>query len=380
VISGRPRGRRQAAGSLGRCLLAVAGAAVLAAATPVGPATAATDPCSSRATGLDVIITVWQPGPDTSPADAHQCTPAAGSTLSGSWNVRFDALSLASLKSFSVSVFPADTSIPPLPASATTSRTYPTVLLGNGKVSDSIQMPWDTGSLTPYNGTYQISATAVSLLGTTGNALVDHLVVNNPPARPAAPASTVDGTVPALFWTANSEPDLTSYQILRSVGGGAYAPVGTSQAANFRDTSAPQNKSLTYEVVAFRKSALDPAGIASAASPAGSPIVVAPPLPPPVAPAPVKPATKSTTRSAPAVDTGSSTFAPTLPFAQAVPTATATLPDVAPSGTAAALPAGTGYAKTTLAQKLPYLGGAVAIALIAFFLVRYALRLRRGEA
>jgi hypothetical protein len=94
-----------------------------------------------------------------------------------------------------------------------------------------------------------------------------------------------------------------------------------------------------------------------------------------------KSVTKSTTTRAAPADASSSTFAPTLPFAQAVPTATATLPDVAPSGNAAALPSGGGgYSKTTLVQKLPFLGAAVAIGLIAFFIVRYARRLGKGEA
>lgn len=366
---------------LRRCMVAAACAIVAVAATPILSAAAAPDPCAGgQPSGLDPIITVYQPGPDTSPADAHQCTPVAGSTLSGSWNVRFDAASISSLRSFAVSVATTDTAIPALPANATVAHTYGTLLSGNPKLVDTIQIPWDTSSLTRYNGTYQISATAVSMLGAAAHALVDDLVVNNPPAKPAAPGSTVDGVVPVLFWTPNPEPDLVGYRILRSVAGAQYAQVGTSPTPGFRDTSAPQNKQLTYEIVAVRRSPLDPAGIASDASAPGAPLTAAPPLPAPVAAAPASKSLTKSTRSAPAVDTGSSTFAPTLPFAQAVPTATATLPDVVPSGNAVALPAGTGYTKTSLVQKLPYLGAAVAIFVIAFFVVRYAWRLRKGEA
>ncbi len=365
-----------------RWLLLLACAVVIASAAAAVPASAAADPCTSTQTSqLDVSITVWQPGPDTSPADAHRCTPPSGSPLTGSWNIRLDALSLSSLKSFSVSIAPADPSVPDLPASATTSRTYPLVVLGDGKIGDTIEMPWDTGSMR-YNGTYQISATAVSMLNSTAHALVGDLLINNPPAQPPGASATLDGTVPVLNWTANSEPDLTGYRILRSTSGGAYAPVGTSPGNSFRDTKAPQGKPLKYEVVAVRRSPVDANGIASAASLPTGAVVSAPPVTPTVvAPAPVtRGTTGSTSNNAPAQDP-SSTFAPTLPFAQAVPTSTATLPDApAPTTAHAALPAeGGGYAKTTLAHKLPYLATAIFVILVAFLIFQYARRLQKGD-
>jgi len=362
-----------------RWLLLLACAVALASAAAVVPAPAAADPCTSTQTSqLDVSITVWQPGPGTSPADAHQCTPPSGSTLTGSWNIRVDALSLSSLKSFSVSIAPADPSVPALPPSATTSRTYPLVVLGNGKIGDTIEMPWDTGSMR-YNGTYQISATAVSMLNSTAHALIGDLLVNNPPARPPGASATLDGTVPVLNWTANSEPDLTGYRILRSTNGGAYAPVGTSPGNSFRDTKAPQGKPLTYEIVALRKSPVDANGITSAASLPTGAIVAAPPVTPTVAAPVAGPTTGSTSGSAPAQNP-SSTFAPTLPFAQAVPTSTATLPDAPAPTAAAALPGeGGGYAKTTLAHKLPYLATAIFVILVAFLIFQYARRLQKGD-
>jgi hypothetical protein len=241
-------------------------------------------------------------------------------------------------------------------------------------------MPWDTGSLR-YNGTYQISATAVSMLDSAAHALIGNLLINNPPAQPPGAAVTLDGTVPVLSWTANSEPDLTGYRILRSAGGGAYSPVGTSPTNSFRDTKAPQDKPLSYEIVAFRKSPADPNGIASASSLPSGAVVAAPP----VAPAAAAPVTsspaRSTSRSVPAQDPGSSTFAPTLPFAQVVPTSTATLPDApAPTPAAAGLPTTVTYTKTTLQQKLPFLAAALLIVLIALHVFRYARRLRNGDA
>ena len=363
-----------------RWLLPLVCAVAVVSAAAVLPALAAADPCTSTQTSqLDVSITVWQPGPDTSPADAHQCTPPSGSALTGSWNIRLDALSLSSLQSFSVSIVPADPSIPALPPSATTSRTYPLVVLGNGKIGDTIEMPWDTGSMR-YNGTYEISATAVSMLNSTAHALIGDLIVNNPPARPPGVSASLDGTVPVLNWTANTEPDLAGYRILRSENGGAYVPVGTSPGNSFRDTKAPQGKPLKYEVVALRKSPADANGIASAASLPTAATVAAPPVTPTVAaPAPVTSGTMGSTSNNAAAQDPSSTFAPTLPFAQAVPTSTATLPDAPAPTAAAALPGEGGYTKTTLAHKLPYLATAIFVVLVAFLIFQYARRLQKGD-
>jgi hypothetical protein len=366
--------------ALRRRLLAAACTLVVAAGAPLVAASAAADPCTSTQTSqLDVSITIWQPSPDASPADAHRCTPPSGSPLTGSWNIRLDALSLSSLKSFSVSIAPADRSIPALPAAATTSRTYPLPVIGSGKLADTIEMPWDTGSLR-YNGTYQISATAVSTLNSAAHALIGNLLINNAPAQPQGASASLDGTVPVLSWTANTEPDVVGYRILRSAGGGAYSAVGTSPTSGFRDAKAPQDKPLTYEIVALRKSPTDAGGIASAASLPTGAILPAAPVPPTAAAPVTAPPTKPPSRSAPAQDP-SSTFAPTLPFAQALPTSTATLPDVPVPARAATLPSGGGgYTKTTLQQKLPFLATALFIALIALHVFRYARRLGRRDA
>jgi hypothetical protein len=188
--------------------------------------------------------------------------------------------------------------------------------------------------------------------------------------------------VPVLNWTANSEPDLTGYRILRSANGGAYAPVGTSPGNSFRDTKAPQGQPLKYEIVALRKSPVDANGIASSASlPTGA--IVAAPSVAPVMPTVAAPVTRATTgptsNTAPAQDP-SSTFAPTLPFAQTVPTSTATLPDAPAPSAAAALPGEGGrYAKITLVHKLPYLATAIFVALVAFLIFQYARRLQKGD-
>lgn len=367
-------------------LAAVAMAAALAApalALAAGPAPAATDPCTGiQKLGLDVTLTIWQPGPQTSAGDAHQCTPKAGTTLTGTWNVRIDAFAVGSLKSFTVSVAPADTSIPGLTDAATTSRTYPTTLLQT-KTSDTIQLSWDTSSLTPYNGLYQVSATATSLLGDGTSAVVGSLTIANPPRQPSAPGALVDATTPVLLWTPNPEPDITGYQVLRASAGGGYSVVGTTADHSYEDTKAPMNAPLTYEVVAVRRSPSDPNGITSAPSAASPPVTVSPPS-----------ATISTTASAPppkvifnpaprvaarGPDPGA-TFAPTLPFNQPIPTDTATEPNQAlPLPTVGITLPGGGGGPTTLVEKLRYFAAAIVIAIVAILIFRYSRRLRRGE-
>lgn len=367
---------------LRRCLVAAACAVTLV--TPVVPAGAQTpppDPCASSqaSAALDPSITVWQPAPKTSDAAAHQCTPPSGTPLTGSWAVHFDAASVATLESFAVAIVPASGSTP-VGAGATTVHSFAGGLLGGGNhpLTDTIQMTWNTSSLTPYNGEYQISATAQSLLGITAHALLTKMLVNNPPGQPAGPSVILDGSIPDVLWSANPEPDITGYQVLRSVGAGAYTQVGTSQANSFLDTNAPLGKPLTYEIVAVRRSPVDPNGITSAASASSAAVVPSPPLPTnTVAPAPRVVARSAPRSVAAPVDNGSTTFAPTLPYTQALPTTTATTTVTDPGTATITLPA-EGKGQTTLLQKVTYLGIAVVILVIAAFIVRYALRLRRG--
>ena len=72
-----------------------------------------------------------------------------------------------------------------------------------------------------------------------------------PPAAPTGLTAAVSdsGTV-ELAWVANSEPDISFYEMQRSAtAGGPYTAIGTSTAQSFSDTSAPEGTSF-YVVVA----------------------------------------------------------------------------------------------------------------------------------
>jgi hypothetical protein len=366
---------------------AVATALLMAGPTAlVGQANAAASPCQNAdaPTMVDVGLTIWQPPAGASDATARQCTPDANTTLTGTWTVDVDASSLDTLSGFAVAIVPMKGNIPPLPSGATVARQYPPVLTGQGKLSDTIDFAWNTASLTPYNGVYEISATATSLLGDTVNGTVTGLTVNNPPATPAGVTAALAGTTPVVSWSANPEPDLLGYQVLRSAGG-AYSVVATQTGTTFDDPAAPQGGPLTYEVVAIRSSPASSNGIASSPSSPSNPVTpgalpiapsaLAPPSPKPL---PKLPAPKL---AAPAADNGTvgtvnNTFAPTLPFAQAVPTETLVAPTpVGPQ----ALAGEQGTQGSTTAQKIRFLAAAAFLLVVAGLVFKIARRLQRSE-
>jgi hypothetical protein len=349
---------------------------------PAGPGRAGPAPActGSVTTNLDVGVTVWQPSKDASGTDARQCTPAAGSTVAGSWALWVDAGSVDFLRSFTVSIVPADGSIPALPDTATVARTYGPPLLAGSKLQDSIKTTWDTNRATPYNGEYRISATAVSALGSQATAMVSGVRVNNPPAQPAGLAVRLEGTVPVLTWAANPEPDLSGYTVLRSTGG-SFSPVGAAPSNGFRDVNAPAGQPLTYEIVAKRRSPADPAGISSSPSNPSTPVtparadIQATNLPAPAGPPSIKvPGAAAVGGAAPA-PAPEDTFAATLPFTQPAPQQT---PAPFPTMNAQSLGAAQGFAPSTSAQKLRYLAAAAFLLIVSLFIIRFAHRLRRG--
>lgn len=387
LIPRSPAGRNARARRAGMALAAL----VLAIAPALGQAPAdAASPCQANVTGFLVTLSVWQPAPSSSAAASRACTPNAGATISGNWTVQIDAaVGLSDLTSFSVAITPADSFIPPLGSGATVSRTYPSTLLSGGKYArDSIAIPWDTTSLTPYNGAYTVTATAAALVGGTVNATVPNILVNNPPIAPGGVTAALNGTVPEISWVKNPEPDITGYQVLRSASGGPFVPVGSPTATTFRDTTAPQATPLSYEVIALRTSPLGPAGIASAPSASAALALPAPSPQPSPQPSPGgTPAPKTAKTTAPlpganAAPTGpETTFAPTLPFAQAIPTVTGTALPALPGdpGSAQALTTASGsQGPTTGAQKLRFLVTAAFILMVSVLLVRQARRMIRG--
>lgn len=388
-------------------LLALVTPALAAGATPQ-PLAASPSPspgagCQGTSTGGDPSIIVEYAPAKASGSEAHQCTPAANTTLSGSYSVAIQAKSL-DLASFAVSLIPTTNGIPALSSDATVVHTYCGGLLGNlglnGNCPDSpnpdtIQLNWDTTSLTPYNGVYEISATATSdtssltgsLLGSGGtqHTTITGLSVNNPPATPKGVSAGLTGTAPVVSWSPNPEPDITGYVVFRSVSGTAFAPIGETKATSFPDNTAPQQAALSYEVVAVRSSPVTSDGIVSGASAATTAVVAggssvpsaitlpAPKLPPP----PKLPALKSVAGPAtvPQVD---NTFNPNLPFGN-VPNSTETYS--VPSGAsnqALASDAG-GHTGVSTAQKLRYAALASLLLVVAIMVIGLARKVLRSH-
>lgn len=351
-----------------------------------GTARAADSPCQPQAvsqSGLTLAtLAIEQPTPQAGPA-ASQCTPPDGATLTGGWNVVIDAAAPLGLQSFSVAIVPADASTPSPAQGAAVTRTYPPALSATTVYKDTIAMAWDTRSLTPYNGVYVVKAAAQAYGGQPAVASVSDLKVNNPPVAPSGVAAAMNGTVPVVTWHANPEPDITGYQVLRAGTTGGFAPVATVATTSFQDTKAPQGSSLSYEVVAVRRSPISADGISSPASyPTGAIVAALPPSPLPPLPT-SKPATtkgKGTTgvTTAQGGPAPQGTFSPTLPFNEALPSSTVTSPPD-PGETTQTLTAGPDFGGTSSAQKLRFLATGAFLFVLAFVIIRYARKVGRGE-
>lgn len=386
-------------------LIALVAPAAAAAPQPVAasPSPAAGANCQGTSTGGDPNIVVEYAPANSSDAESRQCTPAANSTLAGSWSVDIQArTTIDALASFAVSIVPTTGGIPALGSAATVTHSYCGGLLNLGLNAncpnppnpDTIKLSWDTTSLTPYNGVYEISATAISdsssltgpLLGSGGvqNTTITGLSVNNPPVAPSGVSAGLSGTTPVVSWSPNPEPDVTGYVVFRSVSGTAFAPVGRTKATTFQDASAPQRSALSYEVVAVRSSPVASAGISSGASAATTAIIAgasgAAPiaLPAPKLPAPPRvPALKSIGGPA-AVPQVDNTFNPTLPFGN-VPNTTETYSVPSSSGNPQALASDAGHSGTTTAQKLRYAALASMLLVLAVFVIGLARKVLRSH-
>lgn len=145
---------------------------------------------------------------------------------------------------------------------------------------------WNAGAA-PYNGAYDIQATASSS-SSTKSASVSNVLVNNRPAVPAGVKAALKDGAPSVTWAANPEKDLIGYKVTRFVDGGSPSQVYSGPATSATDTSAPHSKALTYKVTAVRKSPKSDAGIESNPSGATAPLTVA--APPPGEQAPGAPA------------------------------------------------------------------------------------------
>ena len=374
-------------------LLAAVALALAGAALAVGPvlsplpATAATNPCQPNAVSQNPLalaaLAFEEPTPQAGSA-ANQCTPPSGTKLTGAWSIVVDASAPLGLQTFSVALVPNDPGVPGLGSGARVTRSYPAALQPDTKYSDTISMGWDTTALTPYNGHYTVTATAVAWgLGQPAVASLGNLLVNNPPVAPAGAGVGLSGTTPVVSWNANPEPDITGYQILRSAGSG-FSLVGTTTKTSFADSKAPQGGPLTYEVIAVRNSPVDPAGVLSAPStPTGQ---VVPGTQPGTAPAATTTKAGTTTTKTKATTTGSSgaaspdpnnTFSPTLPFGQALPTETATVTD--PGLTTQTVAAGPTFGGSSPTEKWRFLALGAFLFTLALIIIKYARGVGRDE-
>lgn len=210
-------------------------------------------PLGARA-GLDLNVQFLH-GVD---ASDHSLTPRPGSELTGNWNVAVRATSLSSLKNVSLAIQP-DLSANIVPALGTEAFKNESVPLGT-QVKE-LTLPWDTASLTPYNGIYQIIATADSLLERE-TATIGSLKVNNPPAVPKQVDARLADGLPLVTWAPNTEPDIVGYAVFRYEAASLAFQTSVTGPV-FKDDDAPAGVPLRYEVAAVRKSPVNPKGIAS---------------------------------------------------------------------------------------------------------------------
>lgn len=242
-------------------------------------------------------------------------TPAAGSVLTGSQTivVKADADNFSPLKAFRLTITADDASIPPFQHVVSPSgfdETNP----------QTIRFEWNTGELTPHNGTYKLVAYGKTCdfddctFDSSENTItVAGLKVDNAPAVVQGVQATMEGATPVVSWTPSREPDVRQYAILRTLPGQQPQQVGVASGGTFGDpckdpTPCPAGTTMTYQVAAIRHSAANPAGVRSQLSAAASATTAPAPAAPP---APAKPAGPvKVVLPAPMSDE----YAPTLPY------------------------------------------------------------------
>jgi hypothetical protein len=273
-------------------------------------------------------------------------TPKAGATVQGSQTIKVEAsipglLGPSDVESVTVTIRPRPGFKAGSPVSAT-------------QEGGNFTMAWDTRGSTPYNGGYDIEATAKAPPGLlsgpqTYTAVVENVVVNNPPSAPTGVKSGLESGAAVVRWNSNPEPDVTSYKVSRSVDGGSFTHLASIEAGKtlvYTDSAAPAGKKVKYQVAAVRRSAVNDGGLvsepaesseitipgaepqqagqapgqpAASGQPAGPGPAVAPPIAGPSM-APTLPIAKKAPpppiyKSRP----GEIAFAPTLPFSEAPP-------------------------------------------------------------
>lgn len=239
----------------------VVGVAAVAGATPVSAG-----PCSPNL----AITPVAEKPPTASPVISGTASANCGSSYHLAGPVQI---------SISSSSDPGPSAVP----HADTSFTAP--VSGAGTWAATVPVP-----LT-YNGAYQVTATVEStgVAGVQSSTQGANFTVAVPPAKPTGLIVTpIAGGGFHLSWTANTEPDLAGYVVLRSGGG---APVNRSFSCTpgrgtcpttYSDTTAAASTVYSYQIGADRYGVTqapadevysgpsDPVSTASATPPAGA--------------------------------------------------------------------------------------------------------------
>jgi len=268
--------------------------------------------------GMDVTVAPRHAADGASDAEARLWTPRPSSIVTANWNVTVDGQASSSLKEFRVSVVSDEQQIPPLAGTASVVKTYSL----NTKTADTIQIPWDSTVLTPYNGNYRIVSFASSHATNSETNTILGLKVNNPPATPSGVRAVIEEDDSVITWKANPEPDITGYVVYRSADDAAFKQIGLAGSTRYKDADISKGVSLRYQVAAVRRSVVSPGGVTSPATKPTPPIAKLDPgggAQPGEIQAQVPetlPELPPTIIKAPQRDLG---FAPGLPFGQPIP-------------------------------------------------------------
>lgn len=163
----------------------------------------------------------------------------------------------STLKSFAMSILIAEQPVPGMKVNGgSASGSWDAGAAGEA----TLEIKWDTRTMTPYNGLYRIRATAESHLGGVKNISLDGYIVDNLPAQIQNVEAELKDGAPSLSWEPNKEPDLIGYQVFRATGSSAYKKIASASTTTFIDKEAPKDIELKYYVVAARRSVVSEDG------------------------------------------------------------------------------------------------------------------------
>jgi hypothetical protein len=264
--------------------------------------------------------------------------------VSERWQIRVRAVSSAVLERLAVRLESEDQGVTPSgqgPAPRAYSLLAP-------QQQDELSFEWDTAATAPLNVRYRWVAEASSYLGTVTTAVLGDLKVSNPPEPPGSVSVRLEGSTPVVSWGPSPEQDVVGWRVWRAPAGtDSFAPVGTTETRELRDTAAPPGDQV-YEVNAIRRSPATPGGVASQLSPPTAAVRV----PGVVSPAPV-PSPLPTVRGVPQP---AGTFSPGLPYATPVAPSPSAAPALPRASSGRSAPAAAREPRPSGADRLRFWG------------------------